>query len=64
MDGSHFYKAVWDGNKRQAFPMMAEYHNRQQRIKGMCKRGKEKVALAEAENTITLAHSDVRRLVA
>jgi len=54
MDGSYLCEAVWDGNKRQAFPVTAEYNNRQQRIKGMPKRSEEKVALAKAENTVTL----------
>ncbi|OZI15529.1 transposase [Sodalis-like symbiont of Philaenus spumarius] len=54
MDGTYLCEALWDGNKQLAFPVTAEYHNRQQRIKGMRKRGEEKVALAEAENTVTL----------
>ncbi|HAH4528999.1 TPA: DDE-type integrase/transposase/recombinase [Escherichia coli] len=54
MDGSFVCEAVWDGNKRQAFPVTAEYHQRQQRIKGMRERGEEKVRLAEAENVHTL----------
>ncbi|HBB1256608.1 TPA: DDE-type integrase/transposase/recombinase [Escherichia coli] len=54
MDGSFICEAVWDGNKRQAFPVTAEYHQRQQRIKGMRERGEEKVRLAEAENVHTL----------
>lgn len=54
MDGSYICEAIWDGNKRQAFPVTAEYHSRQQRIKGMRARGEEKVRLAEAENTHTL----------
>lgn len=54
LDGSYLCEAVWDGNKQLAFPVTAEYHNRQQRIKGMRKRGEEKVALAEAENNQTL----------
>ncbi|KDU49800.1 Mu transposase C-terminal domain-containing protein [Escherichia coli] len=54
MDGSYICEAVWDGNKQQAFPVTAEYHQRQQRIKGMRQRGEEKIRLAEAENTRTL----------
>ncbi|MCZ5371884.1 Mu transposase C-terminal domain-containing protein [Escherichia coli] len=42
MDGSYICEAVWDGNKQQAFPVTAEYHQRQQRIKGMRQRGEEK----------------------
>ena len=53
-DGSFICEAVWDGNKQQAFPVTAEYHQRQQRIKGMRQRGEEKVRLAEAENVHTL----------
>ncbi|SLR57166.1 Mu transposase, C-terminal [Klebsiella pneumoniae] len=54
LDGSFICEAVWDGNKQQAFPVTAEYHQRQQRIKGMRQRGEEKVRLAEAENVHTL----------
>lgn len=54
LDGSYICDAIWDGNKRQAFPVTAEYHARQQRIKGMRARGEEKVRLAEAENIHTL----------
>ncbi|EMB4323654.1 transposase [Pluralibacter gergoviae] len=54
MDGSFICEAIWDGNKQQAFPVTAEYHQRQQRIKGMRARGEEKVRLAEAENVQTL----------
>ncbi|MDP8834542.1 Mu transposase C-terminal domain-containing protein [Serratia marcescens] len=54
MDGSFICEAIWDGNKQQAFPVTAEYHQRQQRIKGMRQRGEEKVRLAEAENVHTL----------
>ena len=54
LDGSFICEAVWDGNKQQAFPVTAEYHQRQQRIKGMRARGEEKVRLAEAENVQTL----------
>ncbi|ECI5214665.1 transposase [Salmonella enterica subsp. diarizonae] len=53
-DGSYICEAIWDGNKQQAFPVTAEYHQRQQRIKGMRQRGEEKIRLAEAENTRTL----------
>ncbi|HGX3211139.1 TPA: Mu transposase C-terminal domain-containing protein [Serratia marcescens] len=55
LDGSFICEAIWDGNKQQAFPVTAEYHQRQQRIKGMRQRGEEKVRLAEAENVHTLA---------
>ncbi|CAI2528796.1 Mu transposase, C-terminal [Serratia ficaria] len=54
LDGSFICEAIWDGNKRQAFPVSAEYHQRQQRIKGMRQRGEEKIRLAEAENVHTL----------
>ncbi|WP_334469533.1 Mu transposase C-terminal domain-containing protein [Arsenophonus sp. PmNCSU2021_1] len=62
MDGTYLCEALWDGNKQLAFPVTAEYHNRQQRIKGMRKRGEEKVALAEAENTLTLPGEKVNDL--
>ncbi|HBC0040276.1 TPA: transposase [Salmonella enterica] len=54
IDGSYICEAVWDGNKQQAFPVTAEYHQHQQRIKGMRRRGEEKIRLADAENTCTL----------
>ncbi|EOV0971277.1 Mu transposase C-terminal domain-containing protein [Edwardsiella piscicida] len=54
MDGTLICDAIWDGNKKEAFPVTAAYHNRQQRIKGMRQRGEEKIRLAEAENQQTL----------
>lgn len=41
-DGSVICEAVWDGNKREAFPVSAEYYKQQQRLKGMRKRAEEK----------------------
>lgn len=64
LDGSYICEAVWDANKRAAFPISAEYHQRQQRIKGMRARGEEKIWLAEAENNRTLpAPSENARMV-
>lgn len=54
MDGTYICDAIWDGNKKTAFAVTAEYHQRQQRIKGMRNRAEEKIRLAEAENTHTL----------
>ncbi|HFP3784150.1 TPA: Mu transposase C-terminal domain-containing protein [Escherichia coli] len=42
-DGSFICEAIWNGNKRAAFPVTAEYHKQQQRIKGMRKRAEEKI---------------------
>ncbi|MBC6503343.1 DDE-type integrase/transposase/recombinase [Citrobacter freundii] len=55
MDGSVICDAVWGGNKELAFPISAEYYQRQQRLKGMRKRGEERIRLAEAENVQTIA---------
>ncbi|HIH9672245.1 TPA: Mu transposase C-terminal domain-containing protein [Klebsiella pneumoniae] len=55
MDGSLICEAIWDGNKKAAFPVTAEYWQKQKRIKGMRERGEEKVRLAEAENVLTLS---------
>ncbi|HIG6450149.1 Mu transposase C-terminal domain-containing protein [Klebsiella pneumoniae] len=55
MDGSLICEAFWDGNKKAAFPVTAEYWQKQQRIKGMRERGEERVRLAEAENVHTLS---------
>ncbi|WP_438360518.1 Mu transposase C-terminal domain-containing protein [Leminorella grimontii] len=54
MDGTYLCDAIWDGNKVAAFPVTAQYHAQQQRIKGMRARGEEKIRLAEAENNLTL----------
>ncbi|WP_407656552.1 Mu transposase C-terminal domain-containing protein [Limnobaculum zhutongyuii] len=54
MDGTYICDAVWDGNKKAAFAVTAEYHQRQQRIKGMRNRAEEKIRLAEAEGNRTL----------
>ncbi|QKE55388.1 Mu transposase C-terminal domain-containing protein [Escherichia coli] len=48
-DGSFICEAIWNGNKRAAFPVTAEYHKQQQRIKGMRKRAEEKIRDAEDE---------------
>ncbi|WP_172904083.1 Mu transposase C-terminal domain-containing protein, partial [Escherichia coli] len=48
-DGSFICEAIWSGNKRAAFPVTAEYHKQQQRIKGMRKRAEEKIRDAEDE---------------
>ncbi|ELI2478495.1 transposase [Salmonella enterica] len=55
-DGSFICEAVWNGNKRAAFPVTAEYHKHQQRIKGMRKRAEEKLRDAEDENINVLEH--------
>lgn len=55
MDGSLICEAIWDGNKKAAFPVTAEYWQKQKRIKGMRERGEKKVRLAEAENVLTLS---------
>lgn len=56
LDGSFICEAVWNGNKRAAFPVTAEYHKHQQRIKGMRKRAEEKLRNAEDENINVLEH--------
>ncbi|EGV2045523.1 DDE-type integrase/transposase/recombinase [Salmonella enterica] len=56
LDGSFICEAVWNGNKRAAFPVTAEYHKHQQRIKGMRKRAEEKIRDAEDENINVLEH--------
>ncbi|EDQ6556941.1 transposase [Salmonella enterica subsp. enterica] len=56
LDGSFICEAVWNGNKRAAFPVSAEYHKHQQRIKGMRKRAEEKLRDAEDENINVLEH--------
>ncbi|HBK2226967.1 TPA: Mu transposase C-terminal domain-containing protein [Escherichia coli] len=48
-DGSFICEAIWNGNKRAAFPVTAEYHKQQQRIKGMRKRAEGKIRDAEDE---------------
>ncbi|HGG3563014.1 Mu transposase C-terminal domain-containing protein [Escherichia coli] len=48
-DGSFICEAIWNGNKRAAFPVTAEYQKQQQRIKGMRKRAEEKIRDAEDE---------------
>ncbi|RIF76667.1 transposase, partial [Shigella boydii] len=48
-DGSFICEAIWNGNKRAAFPVSAEYHKQQQRIKGMRKRAEGKIRDAEDE---------------
>ncbi|EHK0149944.1 transposase, partial [Salmonella enterica] len=55
-DGSFICEAIWNGNKRAAFPVTAEYHKHQQRIKGMRKRAEEKLRDAEDENISVLEH--------
>ncbi|HHR4051839.1 TPA: Mu transposase C-terminal domain-containing protein [Salmonella enterica] len=55
-DGSFICEAIWNGNKRAAFPVTAEYHKHQQRIKGMRKRAEEKLRDAEDENINVLEH--------
>lgn len=44
-DGSFICEAIWNGNKRAAFAVSAEYHKQQQRIKGMRKRAEEKFVM-------------------
>lgn len=56
LDGSFICDAVWNGNKRAAFPVTAEYHKQQQRIKGMRKRAEEKIRDAEDEGVNVLEH--------
>ncbi|EJT8611650.1 transposase [Salmonella enterica subsp. enterica serovar Newport] len=56
LDGSFICEAIWNGNKRAAFPVTAEYHKHQQRIKGMRKRAEEKLHDAEDENINVLEH--------
>ncbi|EEG2587612.1 DDE-type integrase/transposase/recombinase [Salmonella enterica] len=56
LDGSFICEAVWNGNKRAAFPVSAEYHKHQQRIKGMRKRAEEKLRDAEDEGITVLEH--------
>ncbi|EDL3564700.1 transposase [Salmonella enterica subsp. enterica serovar Newport] len=56
LDGSFICEAVWNGNKRAAFPVTAEYHKHQQRIKGMRKRAEEKLRDVEDENINVLEH--------
>lgn len=56
LDGSFICEAVWNGNKRAAFAISAEYHKHQQRIKGMRKRAEEKIRDAEDENINVLEH--------
>ena len=48
-DGSFICEAIWNGNKRAAFPVTAEYHKQQQRINGMRKRAEEKIRDAADE---------------
>ncbi|EME4887784.1 transposase [Salmonella enterica] len=55
-DGSFICEAIWNGNKRAAFPVTAEYHKHQQRIKGMRKRAEEKLRDAEDEGISVLGH--------
>lgn len=55
-DGSFICEAIWNGNKRAAFPVSAEYHKQQQRIKGMRKRAEEKIQDAEDEGINVLEH--------
>ncbi|MGP4123254.1 MAG: hypothetical protein ACTXOO_01780 [Sodalis sp. (in: enterobacteria)] len=43
IDGTYLSKALSGSNKRLAFPVTAEYHNRQQLIKEMRKRSEEKI---------------------
>lgn len=56
LDGSFICEAIWNGNKRAAFPVTAEYHKHQQRIKGMRKRAEDKLRDAEDENINVLEH--------
>ncbi|EBL7352604.1 transposase, partial [Salmonella enterica subsp. enterica serovar Montevideo] len=56
LDGSFICEAIWNGNKRAAFPVSAEYHKHQQRIKGMRKRAEEKIRDAEDEGINVLEH--------
>ncbi|ENY6156200.1 Mu transposase C-terminal domain-containing protein [Salmonella enterica] len=56
LDGSFICEAIWNGNKRAAFPVTAEYHKHQQRIKGMRKRAEEKLRDAEDEGISVLEH--------
>lgn len=56
LDGSFICEAIWNGNKRAAFPVSAEYHKQQQRIKGMRKRAEEKIQDAEDEGINVLEH--------
>lgn len=56
LDGSFICEAIWNGNKRAAFPVSAEYHKQQQRIKGMRKRAEEKIQDAEDEGISVLEH--------
>ncbi|EDV1505171.1 DDE-type integrase/transposase/recombinase [Salmonella enterica subsp. salamae] len=56
LDGSFICEAVWNGNKRAAFPVTAEYHKHQQRIKGMRKRAEEKLRDAADEGINVLEH--------
>ncbi|EKS7738178.1 transposase [Escherichia coli] len=56
LDGSVICEAVWDGNKREAFPVSAEYYKQQQRLKGMRKRAEEKIRDAEDEVVNVLEH--------
>ncbi|WP_032242576.1 Mu transposase C-terminal domain-containing protein [Escherichia coli] len=55
-DDSFICEAIWNGNKRAAFPVSAEYHKQQQRIKGMRKRAEEKIRDAEDEGIQILEH--------
>ena len=55
-DGSFICEAIWNGNKRTAFAVSAEYHKQQQRIKGMRKRAEEKIRDAEDEGIQILEH--------
>ncbi|EJY0534519.1 Mu transposase C-terminal domain-containing protein [Salmonella enterica] len=55
-DGSFICEAIWNGNKRAAFPVTAEYHKHQQRIQGMRKRAEEKLRDAEDEGISVLEH--------
>ncbi|MFV0507892.1 MAG: Mu transposase C-terminal domain-containing protein, partial [Shewanella algae] len=49
LDGEFICDALWDGNKVEAFPVTAAYHNHQQRIKGMTKRAEKRIEAAEDE---------------
>lgn len=55
-DGSFICEAIWNGNKRAAFAVSAEYHKQQQRIKGMRKRAEEKIRDVEDEGIQILEH--------
>ncbi|EHR5418720.1 transposase [Shigella flexneri] len=55
-DGSFICEVIWNGNKRAAFAVSAEYHKQQQRIKGMRKRAEEKIRDAEDEGIQILEH--------